>query len=248
MHISETVSILGLAISRTDLSQTLRFCEKRIQSEAGGYICFVNVHSLTESLDNKELRRSFESASVLAADGMPLVWRSRLKGEPIESRVCGPDVTQRLLKEHPGWHYGLIGGEIGQSGLLREKFELNLTAYAPPFRDFSREHALEDWEAFLDLCPDQKPPRLVFVALGAPKQEIWMREISRIAPTVFFLGVGAALDFLSGNKKRAPRWMQRSGLEWFHRLGTDRRRLWKRYLVTNSRFLYESAKEWIRNS
>jgi N-acetylglucosaminyldiphosphoundecaprenol N-acetyl-beta-D-mannosaminyltransferase len=105
-------------------------------------------------------------------------------------------------------------------------------------RPFSAENAREDWAAFLKLCP--QTPQLVWVGLGAPKQERWMREVAKVAPETLFFGIGAAMDFLSESKARAPGWMQRNGLEWFFRLVQEPRRLGMRYLATNSRFLIKA--------
>jgi N-acetylglucosaminyldiphosphoundecaprenol N-acetyl-beta-D-mannosaminyltransferase len=117
-------------------------------------------------------------------------------------------------------------------------------SYSPPYRPFSKENAREDWETFLARAKAAgvERPRWVWVGLGAPKQEKWMEAVAEIAPDTLFFGVGAAFDFLAGTKARAPEWMRKSGLEWLHRFGSEPGRLWKRYLVTHSLFLYELLK------
>lgn len=104
-------------------------------------------------------------------------------------------------------------------------------------RPFSPEAAMEDWENLVRVNGGKPLPHVVWIGLGAPKQELWMQAVSARIPNVVFMGVGAAFDFLTDTKKRAPVWMQKTGLEWLYRLIQEPRRLWRRYFVTNSRFI-----------
>lgn len=207
----------------------------RIASGGGGYACFVNVHSLTEATRQPALRESLRGATYCFADGMPLVWLARRLGEPIAGRAAGPDFMPALLQRTRGLRHGLIGGDgLGEQIAIR--CGLDAVIHAPPRRAFSRDQALADWEAFRARCAGDVP-KLVWVGLGAPKQELWMATVAPHAPGVMFFGVGAAFDLLAGQQPRAPRWMQTRGLEWLYRLAREPRRLGARYAVTNTRFL-----------
>lgn len=242
-----SVDILGISVSRLGMAGVIRACEDRIAASQGGYVCFSNVHSVTESTSNPELRSALNSAFLSVADGVPLVWTSRLKSKPVETRVCGPDFTTAWLKKHPELTYGLIGGAPGRAEELARRFDIQATCYSPPMRSFSPENAREDWNEFLKLNTSAKRPRVVWVGLGAPKQELWMQAVSAVAPETLFFGIGAAFDFLTGAKSRAPAWMQNNGLEWAFRLLQEPRRLARRYLITNALFTVKIAEELLKS-
>jgi N-acetylglucosaminyldiphosphoundecaprenol N-acetyl-beta-D-mannosaminyltransferase len=230
-------SILGVSLTRLGFSEVIEACEKKMKQRQGGYVCFANVHTVTESTYHPALQRALNGATFSVADGMPLVWVSRMKHSPVRSRVCGPDFMAAFFKKNPDSNYGMIGGAPGQAEQIARLFGIQATCYSPPIRPFSEANALEDWKNFVSLCPEGRPPAMVWVGLGAPKQELWMQAASREAPETLFMGVGAAFDFLAQRKKRAPVWMQDRGLEWLYRLSQEPGRLWKRYLVTNSMFV-----------
>jgi N-acetylglucosaminyldiphosphoundecaprenol N-acetyl-beta-D-mannosaminyltransferase len=231
-----TTQILGVPISTLGMERTLEFCAAQAKRRGGGYVCFANVHSVTESQSEPTLKSVFSRALLSVADGLPLVWVSRLRGPKIESRVCGPDFMKFFLERHRELSVGFIGGGTGQAERLAKRFGLTAPCLSPPMRPYSAAAAQEDWRNFLALNPNG-PPQVVWVGLGAPKQELWMSTVSALAPETLFFGVGAAFDFLTGQKRRAPVWMQKSGLEWFFRLVQEPRRLWKRYFSTNGRFV-----------
>ena len=204
----------------------------RIASGSGGYACFVNVHSLTEATRQPALRESLREATYCFADGMPLVWLSRRLGAPIAGRVAGPDFMAALLARTRHLRHGFIGGATTEAAeRIARTFGLEAKCFAPPVREFSPAHAHDDWDRF------GATPPIVWVGLGAPKQEMWIAEVAKRAPGVMLFGVGAAFDLLGGDRARAPRWMQQRGLEWLFRLAQEPRRLAPRYLATNTRFL-----------
>jgi N-acetylglucosaminyldiphosphoundecaprenol N-acetyl-beta-D-mannosaminyltransferase len=240
---SETTTILGVQISLLGFEQVLKNCLQRAATSSGGYVCFANVHSVIESHWSSEVRKALNEAYLSVADGMPLVWTSKLSERPIQSRVCGPDMMKAFLGQSRDSVQGMIGGPPGQAEALAGKLGLKALCYSPPMRPFSPENAREDWLRFLEMCPEGKPPAVVWVGLGAPKQELWMRVVSSLAPNTLFFGVGAAFDFLAGNKSRAPVWMQENGLEWLYRLTQEPKRLWRRYFYTNSLFIWLLARQ-----
>ena len=243
---SKKVKLLGVDISRLGMLETLEACKAMIKSDQGGYVCFANVHTVTESAENHALQNALNQATLSVADGLPLVWASRVKKQPIGSRVCGPDFMRMALKELRDEVHGFIGGAPGSAKTIADRFGIKAIFYNSPVRPFSEQNAVEDWKTFLELCPGGVPPSIVWIGLGAPKQELWMSTVTKMAPKTLFFGVGAAFDFLSGRKNRAPLWMQKTGLEWFYRFSQEPGRLWKRYLATNSRFLLHLALDLLR--
>jgi N-acetylglucosaminyldiphosphoundecaprenol N-acetyl-beta-D-mannosaminyltransferase len=242
------VEILGVRVARMGREAALQACESRHEAGQGGYVCFANVHTVTHSASEPALQSALAGAFLAVADGVPLLWASRLKGQAIESRVSGPDFMSELLRRKPSWRHGFVGGAPGQAEALAARFSLEDAACeCPPLREFSSANARGDWTRLLERAGGRAPD-VVWVGLGAPKQEKWMAEISPLAPGTLFFGVGAAFDFLTGTKARAPVWMQRSGLEWCFRLAQEPRRLWQRYLTTNSRFVARLALELARES
>ena len=237
---SAAVRILNIPISTRSFDETFEWVLGRVAQKLGGYVCFVNVHTITDAQVDQALYEALRQSELAAPDGYPIKWVAPLFGGSIRSRVCGPDFSHRFWSDSKSTPItqGFIGGQLGQGKRLIKKYKLSGVSYCPPFRPFSAENAKEDWNHFLELCPNRTPPPIVWVGLGAPKQERWMREVSLLAPETLFFGIGAAFDFHLGDKVRAPIWMQRIGLEWLHRLLSEPNRLFFRYLKTNSRFLY----------
>jgi N-acetylglucosaminyldiphosphoundecaprenol N-acetyl-beta-D-mannosaminyltransferase len=234
-QIGSTIALGELEVSRLGLEAALVTCEERFARGVGGAACFVNVHTLTEASRDAGLREALRAASFLFADGVPLLWLARAKRAPIATRVSGPDFMDAMLRRQPAYVHGLIGASPEVTDAIATRYCIDAIVHSPPMRPFSEAHALEDWDRFVARCPGRRPPPLVWVGLGAPKQERWIAAVSRAVPDVMFFGVGAAFDFLAERKPRAPRVLQRLGLEWAHRLASEPGRLWKRYLLANAR-------------
>jgi N-acetylglucosaminyldiphosphoundecaprenol N-acetyl-beta-D-mannosaminyltransferase len=203
------------------------------------YICFGTVSALIECTDSTAYRNVLEQADLVTSDGMPLVWLLRALGAPGAGRVYGPDLVPLVLDgaARAGLPVGFYGGT--ETALARltsfasERFPGLQIAYAasPPFRPAT---PAEDANTVSQI--QEARVRILFVGLGSPKQDFWMHAHAGRIDAVM-LGVGAAFDFLAGTKPQAPRWMQRSGLEWLFRLSTEPKRLWRRYLQNNPRFI-----------
>ena len=206
---------------------------------------FAAVHMIMETVDEPAFLRQLNSAGTVFPDGMPLVWALHALGERSAQRVCGPDFTALMLAaaEQAGVPVGFYGGSQVTLDALAATVRLrhpNLdVAYAesPPFRPLSPEEDL----AVVDRIASSQA-RLLFVGLGCPKQEHWiMDHLGRVHAVMF--AVGAAFDYIAGAKRRAPRWMQRSGLEWVFRFVTEPRRLAMRYLKHNPRFIFRFLRQ-----
>jgi len=235
----ESRHILGMRVDATSFDDAVA----RVLDWAGRgesrYICVATVHMVMEAYDDLAFRGLVNAADLVTPDGMPLVWGLRLLGARGHERVYGPELTPRVLAaaEAAGISVGFYGSTPGVLERLLERVRLTYPrleiAYAesPPFRPLTPE---EDEEVVRKI--NESGARVLFVGLGCPKQERWMAD-HRGRVQAVMLGVGAAFDFLAGTKPRAPRWMQNAGLEWLFRLITEPRRLWKRYLKHNPRFV-----------
>lgn len=212
------------------------------------YVCHVNVHALVTARRDDAFRATLNRADLVTPDGMPLAWLLRRRGFPGQPRVSGPDFLWRFcaVAARHGLKVYLCGGRPATlqrlAPRLVEAFPglAVVGAEALPFREptvAEREQTAAHINA--------SGAHAVFVGLGCPKQERWMAA-QRGRVNAVMLGVGAALDFHAGTAARAPAWMQRHGLEWLHRLGADPRRLARRYLVTNSLFLFYLLQQAVR--
>jgi N-acetylglucosaminyldiphosphoundecaprenol N-acetyl-beta-D-mannosaminyltransferase len=232
-------SILGVNIAVSSYDDVVQRCLGWAQERQSRALFFAAVHMVMESIENPAFLRQLNSAGTIFPDGMPLVWALHALGESSAQRVCGPDATAAMLAaaEKAGVPVGFYGGSQDALSALVSTVRLrhpNLNvafAESPPFRALTPE---ED-AAVVDRIASSGT-RLLFVGLGCPKQERWVVEhLGRVHAVMF--AVGAAFDFIAGSKRRAPLWMQRSGLEWVFRFATEPRRLAWRYLNHNPRFV-----------
>lgn len=231
MH--ERVNILGVEISAVNMSQTLECFEEWIGQREPNYVCVTPAHGVMDCLEDGDLREIFNHSGLTTPDGMAIVWLLRWRGARHVERIYGPDlmlkVCERGLKS--GWRHYFYGGKPGVPEALekhlKERYpELQVAGHhSPPFHPLSPEEDGVMVEGIQATRPD-----IVWVGISTPKQERWMSEhVGRLGVPAL-VGVGAAFDFLSGEKRQAPRWIQRSGLEWLFRLINEPRRLWRRYI------------------
>ena len=240
----EKVDILGVPVSAIDMPMALDIIEGWIAERRPGFVCLRDVHGVMLCQKDEALMRIHRDAGMVAPDGMPLVWFGRLLGTRRMGRVCGPDLMPALCERSlaRGYRHFFYGGGPGVAERLAEALRARFSGlavagiYAPPFRPLTEE---EDVAAVRMI--NESRADIVWVGLGTPKQERWMAEhLGRLEAPVM-LGVGAAFDFHAGAVRRAPRWMQRSGLEWLFRLLAEPRRLWRRYLVLAPKFVVLAA-------
>lgn len=237
--------ILKTNINITNMSHTIDYITSNLDTLKGNYICVSNVHTTVMSYRDEEYRKIQNNAAMALPDGQPLSIVSRMRGHRDARRVPGPDLMPAILKlsEETGYtHYFYGSTEHTLSELkkvIMKKYpKLKIAGmYAPPFRELTKE---EDEQIVAQI--NAAEPDFVWVALGAPKQEIWMyNHKGRV--NGLMLGVGAAFDFIAGTVKRAPDWMQKLCLEWVYRIMQDPKRMMPRYLSTNFAFLYHVHRE-----
>jgi N-acetylglucosaminyldiphosphoundecaprenol N-acetyl-beta-D-mannosaminyltransferase len=219
-------------VSAIGMRQALETLASWIENRDPHYVTVTPAHAVMDAYEDSDLRRIFNASGMTTPDGMSIVWLLRLRGHRNVSRVYGPDLMLETCRAGlaSGYRHFLYGGGEGVAdalaGRLRAQFAgLSIVGtHTPPFRDLTDDEDRAIVERLNDARPD-----IVWVGLSTPKQERWMAaHLGRIGAPVM-VGVGAAFDFLSGTKPQAPRWMQRSGLEWLFRLATEPRRLWPRY-------------------
>jgi N-acetylglucosaminyldiphosphoundecaprenol N-acetyl-beta-D-mannosaminyltransferase len=221
-------------IDRTDFEETVDRVVKLARAGAPAMLVTPNSDHIVMLESNAALRAAYSAAEIVVADGMPLVWASKLLGEPLKERVTGADLMPRLCRAaaDQGLRVFILGGATGvpeeAAHHLKTIYPALLVAgtCSPPF---GFEHDPAASESIVEMIAASDAD-LVFVGLGAPKQELWIhRYLARFDKGVF-LGIGAAVDFCARRVKRAPRWMQSTGLEWLYRWSNDPGRLTKRYL------------------
>ncbi len=211
----------------------------------GSYVCFGTVHMIMESVDSPEFGQRVNAADMIVPDGMPTVWMQRLQKAENPERVRANDLMMMLIDEaeRTGLKVGFYGGkqEVIDAILARARREhpkLEIAyAFSPPFRPLT---AAEDDEITAEIRASGT--QILFMGLGCPKQENWMSEHKNKLSCVM-LGVGASFDFYAGNVKESPAWLGRLGLEWAYRLTQEPKRLWRRYLVLNPRFLWRAVRQ-----
>ena len=207
----------------------------------------VNTDFLVQAQENATLRNLLQSADMCTADGMPLVWGSKLFGAPLKERVAGSDMVPQLAaraarKNMTLYFMGAAPGVAAQAAELLEAQHpgLRIVGHSCPF--------WKPGEAFDEVILDDirtANPDILLVALGNPKQELWIKEYGEQVGVPVMIGVGASLDFIVGTVKRAPEWMQHAGLEWLARLAQEPRRLWKRYAIDIVKFGPSLFRQWL---
>lgn len=242
----QRLSVLGQRIDALTMTTAIEHASDAIESRRKGSVFFSTVSSVLSGVDDKVVQDAFERAMLVTPDGMPLVWLARRRGLRVE-RVYGPDFLLAFLQQTGGkYRHYFFGGDAGVPetliARLKSRFpEAQLVGGHAPGRIVPDDVPADEIARINKAMPD-----VLWVGLGHPKQELFasLNQDAIDAPVI--AAVGAAFDFHSGRVKEAPPWMKRSGLQWLHRLASDPKRLWRRYLLGNSRFVYLLVKEGIR--
>jgi N-acetylglucosaminyldiphosphoundecaprenol N-acetyl-beta-D-mannosaminyltransferase len=239
MPVAQHSYVLGMKVSRTSYQHASDLVIEWARHKASKYVCVATVNNVMESYDSETVQTVMNQADLVTPDGMPLVWAMRALGWQEATRVYGPDLTPIVLEKAAAAKIP-IGFYGGAPEVLHKLVERVQTQYpglqvayslSPPFRPLSEQEDQQVIRAIND-----SGARILFIGLNTPKQDVWMAA-HRDKVQAVMLGVGAAFDFLAGSKRQAPRWIMPLGLEWLFRLATEPRRLWKRYLKHNPRFV-----------
>lgn len=244
MNLPGRVNIVGTEVSTCDAATALDLLDQRLREHVGGYVCFTNVHSVVAGRRDPEFQSITNGSFLSLSDGKPVYWMGKAMGAVNIGHVPGPDFLIAALRRFPRCGHFFYGSSpevltrlisvVGQavSGLKI------CGSLSPPFRPLTAEEKLAHYQTIRD-----SGAGFVWVGLGAPKQEQWMADACQHLGACIAFGVGAAFDFHAGTVRRAPSWIRYIGLEWLFRLLQEPRRLWKRYLVTNSLFVYYVIRE-----
>ncbi len=241
---SPRLNLLGVHVTAFDLTTAVAEMAQAVHENRRVFASTCPVYTLMQGHERPEVRAALNGAGWVTPDGMPVVWALRLMGAATVGRVYGPDLMWALteLSAQRGYAQFYLGGAPGVADQLAQVMQARFPglkvagAFCPPFRELTpveEETMIEQVNA--------SGAHLVWVGLGSPKQDLWMaRYRPRLTPPLL-IGVGAAFDFFTGRQPQAPRWMQTNGLEWLFRLMSEPRRLWRRYLVYNPKFIWQLA-------
>ena len=236
----EKVKLLGITIDNVSREEVFAIIDRRIAERKPGYVVTPNVDHVRRNYEDPMFRKAYRRSFLVVPDGMPVMWASRLLGTPLREKISGSDLVVWLSEHaaergHSVFLFGAAPGVAdGAAHRLRRRFpKLRIAGtYSPPFGFHKSPEA--NAEAVGRIREAQ--PDICLLALGSPKQEVWMSEHCEACGAPVMVGVGAGLDFVAGRAKRAPRWIQRIGFEWAWRLCHEPRRLWRRYLVDDRLF------------
>ncbi|NPA43409.1 MAG: WecB/TagA/CpsF family glycosyltransferase [Chlorobi bacterium] len=231
------VELFGIPVDNLDMEETVRLVARAVERGEPLHHVVVNAGKIVAMADNPSLREAVLSADVINADGMGVIWAARLAGRPLKERVAGIDLMHRLLAEaaRRGWKAYFLGARphILEKAVdkVRQTYGAHIIAgYRDGYFDDSRAEEVARTIA-------DSGAQLLFVGISSPKKEEFLTRHKEVLSRVpFVMGVGGSFDVLAGKVRRAPRWMQRAGLEWLFRFLQEPRRLWKRYLIGNARF------------
>ena len=235
----KTCNILGVNINVTNMQDTVKVITENLDNIKGDYICVSNVHTTVMSYEDESYKAIQNGGFMALPDGKPLSIVSKKRGFKEAERVTGPDLMEEIFKisEEKGYSHYFYGStqetlDKLKTELKEEYPKMNIVGmYSPPFRELKKEEKKEIVDNINQVKPD-----FIWVGLGAPKQEIWMNEHKKKVNGLM-IGVGAGFDYHAGNINRAPKWMQNMSLEWLYRLAQDPKRLFKRYFITNIKFI-----------
>ena len=244
--VDSSVKILGVKVHATSMDRALSRLETAVTQNEKGYVCVTGVQGVMEAQMDTDLKRIINNALLTIPDERPTVWVGWLRGLFQMRQVTGPTIMLRIcaLSAEKGYTHFFFGGNDGVADQLKnaltQRFPgLNVVGtYTPPFRPLTAEEELELARKVAEVKPD-----FFWVGLSTPKQERFMDQYISKLDTKVMLGVGAAFDIHTGRIKDAPYWMKVTGVQWVHRIYQDPKRLWKRYLVNNPKFVYQIALE-----
>lgn len=237
-------NVLGVGVSAISLTAACDLLVRVRGQTTAGCVYATGVHGVSEAQHNPVMRTALNTAWLVVPDGMPLVWLGRWNGHREVTRVYGPDLMLAVcdVGRATGLTHYFYGGATGVAQLLAERLTAQMPGlqvvgtWTPPYRELTAE----EFEA-LQADVAARRPDIVWVGLSTPKQELFATAVAPRLATGALVTVGAAFDFHTGRSRQAPRWMQRSGLEWFFRLSCEPRRLGSRYLVNNPLFVLRLA-------
>jgi len=242
------IQMMGCTVDNLSMEETLQTIEGFIASGRPHQHVVVNVDKLVKAQKDPELRQIINDCALINADGMPVVWASRLLGKPLKERVAGVDLFEALMRRaaEKGWRVYLLGAKEEIVSRVRDIYASKYPALV--FAGYRNGYWKPEQEAgIVDEIAAAKAD-LLFVAISSPKKEQFLGAYQARMQIPFAMGVGGTFDVAAGKVKRAPVWMQKSGLEWFYRFLQEPRRMFRRYFIEDMAFLGLLVREWRRGS
>ncbi len=244
----EQFDVLGVSISAVNMEQAVAVMDDWITGGHKDYVVLTGAHGVIEMQKDQELRRINNEAGMVTPDGMPNVWIGRIKGHKHVEKVYAPTIMMETYQFglERGYKHFFYGGKEGVADKLAKKMDEKypgiriVGSYCPPFRPLTASEKGDVAEKINATKPD-----IVWVGLGCPKQERWMKEFHPLLGAPVLIGVGAGFDFLAGERPLAPKWIQNSGLEWLYRLFSDPKHLWRRYGRVVPLFIFLNVLEFL---
>lgn len=241
------VTLLGVSIDNITWNETLQAINSLVAQRKPAFIVTPNVDHIVRLQHDHDFNIIYANAALVLADGMPLLWGSRFLGQPIKEKISGSDLVPKIseLAANRGYRLFLLGGREGAASgaakVLQDRHPGIQIAgcYCPPF---GFEHDAVENHKIIELIKAAQPD-ILLVGLGSPKQEKWIARHYQEIRVPVCIGIGVTFEFIAGMVKRAPAWMQRSGLEWLWRLMMEPKRLWRRYLIQDMRYFFLLLKE-----
>ena len=239
------IDLLGCPVDALTMAQTVARVEDAIARRETTQHVAINAAKVVRYQHDEALRAAVDGCELATADGQPVVWASRILGRPLPERVAGIDLMDELLDVSRGRGYGVF--LLGARSEVLERAEQEIVRRHPGVRIVGSHHGYFGAEGEAEVVNEvaAAAPDILFVALETPAKELFLARNRDRMQLPFVMGVGGSFDVLAGDKKRAPRWMRRAGLEWFYRLVQDPRRLGRRYLVGNVEFITLVFREFL---
>lgn len=235
------IKFLNIEVDNLSMQESIEEISELIQKKVPSYVVTPNVDHIVKIEKDEEFKKVYENADLVLTDGMPLIWISKLLNKPIKEKVSGSDMFPRLceLAAQKGYKVFLLGAADGVANKaannLTQKYKgLNIVGTYSPIYGFEKDE--NEINKIIKIVNDLKPDILA-VGLGAPKQEKFIYKYKDKLNVPISLAIGASIDFEAGNIKRAPIWMQKSGLEWFYRLCKEPKRMFKRYIIDDLKII-----------
>ncbi|MFN0186066.1 MAG: WecB/TagA/CpsF family glycosyltransferase [Aquabacterium sp.] len=242
----QRIEMMGCVVDNLSMEETLLRVEGFIRSGRPHQHVVVNVDKLVKARHDPELRRIINDCALINVDGMPVVWASRLLGTPLKERVAGVDLFDALMQRaaQRGWRVYLLGAREEVVGAVRQIYQQRYASltFAGHRNGYWKP---EEEESVVQAIADTRPD-LLFVAISSPKKEQFLGRWQAHMKVPFAMGVGGTFDVAAGKVRRAPVWMQRSGLEWFYRFLLEPRRMFRRYFIEDMAFIGMVARAWWR--
>ncbi|MGG7078802.1 WecB/TagA/CpsF family glycosyltransferase [Clostridium sardiniense] len=235
------IKCLNIEVDNLTMDEAINEVDRLIQKKVPSYVVTPNVDHIVKLEKDEEFKNVYKDADLILTDGMPLIWISKLKGNPIKEKVSGSDLFPKVceLANDKGYSIFLLGAAEGvadkAAANLMEKYKgLNIVGtYSPSYGFENKDDEIEKIINILNRCK----PDILAVGLGAPKQEKFLYKYKYKLNIPVSLAIGASIDFEAGNINRSPKWMQKSGLEWFYRLCKEPRRMFKRYIIDDLKII-----------